>query len=116
MNPSADSNHKPTTIKITAPELCSAYRANEVAADIKYKGKIIKVTGVIDSIGRDAFRTAYFTLTSGGKYGLKTVWCTFNLKDEPQLAQLTRGQKVTVQGKCEGEQTYIRMGDCILTR
>ena len=104
----------PTTIQVTAQELYSAYKANEVAADTKYKGKILKVTGVVLEIGKDIFGTPYVTLSSGEKYEVWGVQCTFSLKDEPQLAQLTKGQTITVQGKGKGYLINVLMGDGVL--
>ena len=94
----------------------SAYEANEVAADAKYKSKILKVTGVVDSIGKDILDTPYVTLTSGGQYEVWGVQCMFDKKHEPELAQLTKGQTVTVQGKCDGYLINVLMKDCVLVR
>ncbi len=126
--PPADSNHELTAIKISAQELYSDYHENVIAADIKYKGKIIKVTGLIGRIDKDYRRGAYIVLesaiyaSSGGKISLTkslhpTVWCYFDLKDEPQLVQVRRGQKISAQGKCEGRAIdYVSVKNCVLAR
>ncbi len=89
-------------IEITASQLYSEYKANEIAADQKYKGKMLKVTGVVSSIGKDIFGSPYVVLTGGGEYEVWGVQCTFSSTYEPQLAKLTKGQQVTVTGKCKG--------------
>jgi hypothetical protein len=101
-------------IEITAGELYAAYEANQVAADAQYKDKILKVTGVVDSIGKDILDTPYITLTSGGKYEMWGVQCMFDEKYEPELAKLTKGQTVTVQGKCDGYLVNVLLRDCAL--
>ena len=36
-----------TTMEVTAEQLYSDYKANEIAADAKYNGKLVTVTGVV---------------------------------------------------------------------
>jgi hypothetical protein len=129
---STDYNHEPTPIMITPQQLYSDYQENEIAADIKYKGRIIRLKGVVGVIGREprdgGVDEAFVTLTKV-TYGelpngkrvktmmLRTaVCCFFNTRCEPQLAQVRKGQKITVQGRCEEKHplSYVCMGDCIL--
>jgi len=44
---------------ITSQQLYNAYEANEVAADQKYKGKILLVSGEIEDIAKDITDTIY---------------------------------------------------------
>jgi ABC-type Fe3+-hydroxamate transport system substrate-binding protein len=100
-------------IAVTARELCSAYEANEMAADAEYDEKIVKVSGVVVSIGKDIFDTPYITLECGKILG--GVQCMFDEKYEPQLAQLAKGERVTVQGRCSGYVIgAVLITDCIL--
>ena len=52
----------PVTIDITATDLHAAYTANEIAADQKYKGKTLRVSGEIADIGKDILATPYVVL------------------------------------------------------
>jgi len=92
----------PQIIEITAAQLYAEYEANEIAADQKYKNKMLKVTGVLSSISKDILGSPYIVLTGGGEYEVWGVQCTFSSAYEPQLAKLTKGQQVTVTGKCKG--------------
>src|SRR5690606_6143056 len=49
-------------LEVSAAQLASAYDRNTVAADQKYKGKRLKVTGVVDSINTDLFGNPYSTM------------------------------------------------------
>lgn len=113
-SPSPAPQPTPSAIEVTAQELYSAYEANQVAADAKYKDKTLKVTGVVESIGKDILDTPYITLTSGGQYEVWGVQCMFDEKYEPELAKLTKGQTVTVQGKCDGYLVNVLLRDCAL--
>jgi len=106
----------PTETEVTAEELCSAYEANKVVADAKYKDKILTVTGVVDSIGEDILHNPFVRLTGGGKHQACGARCVLNKKYEPELAQLTIGQTLTVQGKCYGRLMNVLMKDCALIR
>ena len=102
-------------VGMTAEELYSAYKANAVEADTKYKGTILKVTGTVHKIvTKDTFDIYYIMLTSAEKHEEWNVRCTFDKKHGPELKRLTAGQTVTVQGKYDGYRTNILMRDCAL--
>ena len=102
-------------VGMTAEELYSAYKANAVEADAKYKGKILKVTGTAHKIViKDTFDIYYIMLTSAEKHEEWNVRCTFDKAHELDLKRLTTGQIVTVQGKYDGYRTNILMRDCAL--
>ena len=92
----------PEVIEISATDLYSAYEANQVAADQKYKGRLLEVTGVITSIGKDILGSPYIVLGSGDEWEVWGVQCTFSSRYESWLAKLKKGQQVTVTGKCTG--------------
>lgn len=73
--------------KISAATLIAAYEANEVAADEKFKGKLIEVTGVIDSIAKDIMGDLYVTLGSGKDFEVAHVQAMF----PRQCREATRG-------------------------
>lgn len=85
---------------LTANALYSAYDDNEVAADAKYKGKVVVVSGVIQDIGKDLADDPYVVI--GGEGVLDGVQCTFADSKSEELASLSKGQKATVKGKVVG--------------
>lgn len=86
--------------RITAEQLHEEYDANEVAADLKYKGKVLEVSGEVLSIGRSALdEKPLVTLKAGF---LQSVFCYFDKAHESQLAQLVKGQHIIVRGLCVG--------------
>jgi len=98
--------------RLTAESLYSDYKANEVAADTKYKGKVIEVSGCIRSIGKDLMDNAYIVI--GGSGFLDGVQCTFPRTSEAQLGLLSDGQQVTVKGELQGKMGNIQLRNCIL--
>lgn len=89
-------------IKITSVKLSEEYNANKVAADAKYKDKLLEVSGIIDTIGKDILDTPYVTL-QGRQYSLFGLQCMFAKSDETELATLSKGQSITLQGRVSGE-------------
>jgi len=102
-------------IEVTVEELNSAYEANRMAAEAKFANKILRVTGAVDKIVvRDHLDIRYILLAGAGKKGVWNVRCTFDKEHVSQLRQLTAGQTVVVQGKYNGYERNILIGDCVL--
>ena len=55
--PKITSDTKPN-VTVSARKLYKEYNANEIAADEKYKGQIIQVSGIIRDIGNDIMDNA----------------------------------------------------------
>ena len=105
----------PTSPVVTAGELYSAFEANAVGADIKYKGKTLQVTGTVNKIVvKDTYDIYYVMLASAEKHEKWNVRCTFDRKHEAELKRLTTGQTVTIQGEYDGFRTNILLRDCAL--
>jgi hypothetical protein len=89
-------------IKLDSETLRQAYKANEVSGDNQYKGKLVEISGTIDSIGKDITDEAYITFETPESYSLDSVQCMFKSSEETQLATLKKGQQITVQGTVSG--------------
>ena len=90
------------SIKISAVQLSQEYNDNQVSADQSYKGKLIEVSGIIDSIGKDILDEPYVTL-KGIETSFFGIQCMFNKSKEDKLANLVKGQTITLTGKVSGE-------------
>lgn len=86
---------------LTANQLYSEYDSNEVAADAKYKGKVVIVSGTIQDIGKDVMDDAYIVI--GGEGFLDGVQCMFTKGEQSSVARLSKGQQVTIKGEVEGK-------------
>lgn len=99
---------------LSAVSLFGAYEDNEVAADEQYKGKILEVSGVVDSIGKDILNQPYIALSLGQPYKIGRVQCFFSDSDISKLAKISKGAEIRVRGKCIGKMGNILLHDCIL--
>jgi len=66
--------------------LANAYKANEIAADTKYKGKTLRVTGVVMGITKDFLDNPQVEIRTDNEFmGLQ---CSFRKSDQGKLAAL----------------------------
>ncbi|HMR83963.1 MAG TPA: hypothetical protein PKE30_12565 [Niabella sp.] len=86
-------------IEVTAKQLVADYNANEVSADNKYKGKQLKITGVVESINKD-FTNDIYLIIKGGDELFSDVHAYFD--DAEAAAKISKGQKITFTGVGSG--------------
>lgn len=99
-------------VEIDADKLIAEYEANEIGADDKYKGKYVKVTGVVRSIGKDILDDAYITMGESDKTFF-SLQAYFKDKDEVSKAgTLTEGDTVTIIGRVTGRSLNVIIKDC----
>lgn len=87
----------PPELSVSAEELYTHYR-NEVAGNQLYRGKILKITGVVDGVRTNSWGDIIVSL--GRRY--EWVDCSFNAVKAGEIAKLQVGQSVVVIGKCYG--------------
>ena len=107
---SSSASEKPkeaTTIKVTAKEYYEAYDGNELAADGRYKNKLIEITGEIESVEK-TLGTVYVALKGADMFG--QVRC--GLEDEAGASNLSKGSTVTLIGKGDGKMGFPNVADC----
>ena len=83
---------KPIGDPIHATSLVAAYEENEVAADSRYKGRWLEISGRIDNIGTDILGAPYITFEANGPWGVQAMF-TRN-QDERLVATFTKGQRL----------------------
>ena len=102
-------------ISVGSIRLWQDYDANEVAADNRYKGKPVRVTGRVLAVEKNLMGAAMVDLTSGNHVfrtiGILTPDAT------PRAAVLAKGDTIVIQ--CKGGGMMMRMAqldDCVLLR
>jgi hypothetical protein len=96
-------------IMIDTFSLHQAYQSNRIRADNLYKGKTLRITGVVYKVEQNCVN-----LQGPGIYvGWVSVF--FRITELPKIANLETGQTVTFVGICDGGGGYIeRIQDAIL--
>ena len=99
---------------ISAEELYEAFENNDVAANKKYGGKTYCVKGVIKGfqtslVGDDPI----VELDSDQFY---PVYCYFSKRNEDEVASLSKGEKVIIQGVVENAIISVHVNKCKIIR
>ena len=89
-------------VRVTAQQLLDDYGANEIRAKQLYEGKVILVSGVVDSIGEDLLGDPFVSLTDGSEFSFQSVQCFFADSHRNELARLSKGDIVMLQGRMDG--------------
>ena len=95
---------------VSAQTLMQIYVNNKIKADLILKDTTISVRGVIDEISKDILGKPYITLKTGEL--IYRVQCYFPKSHELLLADLQKGQTVTVSGTCTGALGHVFLEDC----
>jgi hypothetical protein len=99
---------------LSTNQLENDYKANEVAADMKYKGHIVVVSGTIKSIGKDIMDQAYIVIDGENESLFSGVQCMFTKDEEPSVARLSKGEYVTVKGEVSGGKMGVLLHKCTI--
>jgi hypothetical protein len=102
-------NSKTPSYTLTADQLFFEYKADEVAADNKYKGKVVLISGPIRMIGK-LMGTAYIVI--GGHGFLDGVQCMFG--ESAGVGSLSKDSQVTVKGEVGGKKGNVLLRNCTL--
>lgn len=91
---------KANSVVVTNSQLFNDYQSNEVAADNKYKGKKLLVTGTVASIDKGPFGGLLLRLASPNEFMNTT--CDMENSEKGSMASLQKGETVRVLSKGTG--------------
>lgn len=97
--------------KISATSLFSAYEANEEAANEKYLGKMLEVTGVVQEVKKDEEGKTSVTLDGGSM--MFGVICKLDDFSAPRRTEFAEGEHVTFKGECTGMLMDVVLVRCV---
>ena len=95
---------------VSAAQLFADYKANEIAADEKYKGKTLAVSGTVENIGKDITDDMYITLKTSDF--IMSVQAYFPDELKSRLASMQKGAAVTVKCRCDGKFGNVLLKGC----
>lgn len=105
-------------VQVTALELFADYDANEVAAEQKYDGKLLEITGTVKDISRDVFDDLYVTLEAeDNEYSFYSVQCYINENDEASMekaAALVEGDTAVIRGYVGSFTLNLSVKECTI--
>lgn len=109
----SDSEAEPAAMEVTAAKILKEFEGNEAAADAKYKGQTLKVTGVVDKVDTEFWDEDEYVIqvSGGGQWAIWTVNC--NDQSADVAASIKVKSPITVIGKFDdGGDLGIELKDC----
>ena len=92
-----------TSITVSPATLLAEYKADQAAADRKYKGKWLRLEGSVGNVEKDRTGAYYVTFRSDEGSPKARVRYFFLPQLESSVVLLTRGKEITAIGKCTGK-------------
>lgn len=92
------------------------YQQNEVAADNRYQGRVVRVIGVVDRVKKDIGDNLYVILGTGGRYQRPSLQAFFSSSMSLELGALRKGDQVTVLCRVTGLMINVLAKECIFAQ
>lgn len=99
---------------VNVSEILKSYENNKIKAEQTYKGKRLRIKGVVASIGSDVLDLPYVTIGTGASFEVPQIQCYFPKENAGQLANLDKGQSLTVEGTVDDYVMNVMVQDCRL--
>ena len=123
----AEADRKARTVVVAAADLLKEFQKDPAAADAKYKGKYLELTGIVERIGKEREFTPFIILNAGDQKGDPKekgdpkpevkVECFFEFAvgDKAYQARidgLKKGQQIIVRGEYSGQVSNVQLRMC----
>jgi hypothetical protein len=106
-------------VSVKAGDLLKEYSTNAVAADAKYKGKVLQVSGKFGSAQKAPLLGYAVQLLpeEAGDVNLTNVQCFIAESAKEDVARLQPGQAISLQGTCDGQYVgQVKLSNCTLVK
>src|SRR5262249_12521371 len=104
---------------VKAGDLLKEYSGNALAADSKYKGKVLRVSGKCNSVQKAPLLGYVVQLLpeDAGDLNASYVQCVITDSAEPDVVKLKAGDMVTLQGTCDGQVVaQVKLSKCVVVK
>lgn len=104
---------KPKTTKARAAAMVKEFEENEAAADAKYAGKLMQVTGIVNGVDTDILDEESYIIELGGGGDYEFIYVRCNDISASVAQKVKKGQKMTVVGQFDdGGDLGVDLADC----
>jgi hypothetical protein len=97
-----------TEVTIDAPKLLQAFETNEDSANMKYRDKVILVSGTVGSVTPDSLGYSVYLKEEDAISG---IICSFD-KSSFDSVKVKPGAQINVKGLCMGYLMDVQMNKC----
>jgi hypothetical protein len=118
VKPSAPAEPAKPDAVVTADELLEQYKKNEIAADQKYKDKLVEVSGKVAEVKKAPILGYYVALGSPQEGEMFDIMCYLDTSAEADAAKLNKGDSVTLLGYCRGRAAGVILNfkSCVIVK
>lgn len=106
-----DIRYTEADINISSQDLYAAFSVDEDSANNRFLGKIIAVTGLVQSVDAQPEKT---TISLGTGDPMSAVVCEMNANIQSDFTGIVRGEELTVKGECSGMLFDIILVNCVI--
>ena len=102
-------------VTVTSAVIAKDYSENEVAADAKYKGKLIEISGKIYGVDNGITDNEMIVRLSDAQYDINDPTCNMKASEHDKVVAFKKGQAVTLIGT--GDSATLgspQLKDCIV--
>ena len=97
---------------ITATDLLKAFESDENTASTTYIGKVVEVSGILQSVKTGENNNLSIALKTGSD--LSSVICTLPGNSDP--SDFSIGEQITVRGECSGFLMDVLLNNCSVVK
>jgi hypothetical protein len=110
----ADLNNVTAVAKMSAANLVSEFNENENAANNKYLGKIIEVTGPVAEVNNE--QDTVINISLGSNEELHKVSCRMDSRHFSEAKKYSEGNIITIKGTCDGFLMDVELNRCVISK
>lgn len=114
-----EAERKARTIEVKAADLLKEFEDDAAAAESKYKGKYLVLSGSVERTGKNGDGISFAVLHAPDDWTPLKIECFFGYTDdgrEIRVDHLAKGQTVTVRGEYSGRISHVQMRGCVLDK
>jgi len=119
MQAEREAERKARMVVVSAAELLQEFEKDPAAADEKYAGKYLEITGVVERSGKGRYDQPFIILHGGDEKAKLKVECFFEMwepKGEARLKRVHNGDTITVRGEYDGRISNVQLRECTLVK
>lgn len=103
---------EPAATAVDLAAMLAEYKDNELRADGRYKGRVVLASGIVDDVKKDILGSPYITVGTGKAFEIPTLQCSLAKDQVERASALSKGEKVSIEGKVKGLMMNVQADDC----
>jgi hypothetical protein len=111
-----EEERKTRTVVVTAADLLKDFQDDPAAADRKYLGKYLELSGTVERSDKGRDGLCFAILHGGDAKAAVKIECFFEFNEEHQVLGLEKGHRAIVRGEYSGRVSHVQLRGCVLAK